>query len=510
MFHLRRPRAVIATIGAFTVTAVAVTLLLSGCTEAPPVSTIGTFRFANPLRVPPLATSTVSSDGTRIFDLTANEGESHFLPGAATPTAGYNGAYLGPTLRATLGEKVEVRVHNKLVATTTLHWHGMHLPAVADGGPHQPIAPGAERDPAWTIDQPAATLWYHPHPHGETEGQVARGLAGMFILDDPAERALPLPRNYGVDDIPVIVQDVAFDSQNRLVQRDGGFVGALGDQLLVDGTLHPHLDVSTDLVRLRLLNASPARVYDFAFSDGRPFSMIASDGGLLDAPVTLDHIQLSPAERAEILVTMAPGERVVLQSRKPDLGIPAAAAGFGGSSGGSDQFDVLQLRAATTLAHAAELPQKLVKVERLDPAAATHERKFSMDGTEINGRAMDMSRIDVVVTLGDTEIWDVKNNMGLPHSFHVHDVQFQLVDIGGAAPPPELAGWKDTIYLRPNTSYRIVLKFTDYADPKHPYMYHCHLLRHEDAGMMGQFLVVEPGTKIPTTTTMEDDNHDHH
>jgi FtsP/CotA-like multicopper oxidase with cupredoxin domain len=501
---------VIATVAVLATTAVAVTLLLSGCTGTPTVSTIGAIRFTNPLTVPPLAASTVSADGTRVFDLTAGEGESQFLPGAATPTSGYNGPYLGPTLRARNGEKVEVRVHNNLSETTTLHWHGMHLPAAVDGGPHQPIAPGGERDPAWTIDQPAATLWYHPHPHGETEGQVAQGLAGMFILDDPAEQALPLPRNYGVDDIPVIVQDVAFDSQNRLVRRDGGFVGALGDQLLVDGTMHPYLDVGTDVVRLRLLNASPARVYDFALSGGRSFDMIASDGGLLDAPVNLDHIQLSPAERAEILVTMSPGERLVLRSGKPDLGIPAAAAGFGGSSGGSDQFDVLQLRAAATLAHVGEVPPSLVPVERLDASAATRERTFSMDGTEINGRHMDMSRIDVVVTLGDTEIWNIRNDMGLPHSFHVHDEQFQVLDVGGAPPPPELAGWKDTIYLRPNTGYRIVLRFTDYADPKHPYMYHCHLLRHEDDGMMGQFLVVAPGTKIPTTATMEDDHHDHH
>lgn len=510
MPRLRRPRAVVATIAALVTTAVGATLLLSGCTEAPPVTTIGSFRFANPLRIPPLATSTLSVDGTRVFDLTADDGESHFLSGAATPTSGYNGAYLGPTLRARDGEKVQVRVHNHLIATTTLHWHGMHLPAVADGGPHQPIAPGAERDPAWTIDQPAATLWYHPHPHGATAGQVAQGLAGMFILDDAAVDALPLPKNYGVDDIPVIVQDVAFDAQNRLVQRDGGFVGALGDQLLVDGTLHPFLDVNTDVVRLRLLNASPARVYDFALSGDRPFDMIASDGGLLDAPVHLDHIQLSPGERAEILVSMSPGERVVLQSRKPDLGVPAAAAGFGGSSGGSDQFDVLQLRAAAALAHVGAVPPSLVPVERLDASAASRERSFSMDGTEINGRDMDMSRMDVVVRLGDTEIWNVRNDMGLPHSFHVHDEQFQVLEIGGAPPPPELSGWKDTIYLRPNTSYRIVLKFSDYADPKHPYMYHCHLLRHEDDGMMGQFLVVAPGTKIPTTTTMEDENHDHH
>ena len=494
MFRIRRPRAVAASLAVV----LAVSVGLAGCAlfgSAPAVNTVGKSSFTNTLKMPPLASSTVDADGTRVFDLTAQSGQTVFRAGGSTTTSGYNGNYLGPTLRAELGEKVRVQLHNGLKETTTLHWHGMHLPAIADGGPHQPVRPGAEVDPAWTIKQPAATLWYHPHPDGKTEDQVRAGLAGMFIVDDPAEQALPLPRTYGVDDIPVIVQDVAFDGNNQLTNRDGGFSGSLGDHLLVDGTLSPHLDVTTDLVRLRLVNASAARVYNFGFSDDRTFDQIASDGGLLDAPVPMKEVQLSPGERAEILVAMKAGEKVVLRSEKPKLGNTSA---FTGTNGGEDRFDVLQLRAAPTLTRQATIPTALEHVGRIDPSTATKTRTFTLEGHEINGEQMEPNRIDAVVKLGATEIWNVTNSMSSPHNFHVHDLQFQIVDINGAAPPPALAGWKDTIYLPPNAKFRLIMTFADYADPEHPYMFHCHFLRHEDGGMMGQFIVLQPGQTLPS------------
>ncbi|MDQ1569600.1 MAG: hypothetical protein QOF79_274 [Actinomycetota bacterium] len=470
---------------------------LAGCAlfgSAPAVNTVGKSSFTNPLKIPRLAPSTVDADGTRIFDLTAQTGQSRFLPGKSTTTSGYNGSYLGPTLRARLGEKVRVRVHNELAQPTTLHWHGMHLPAIADGGPHQPIAPGAQADPAWTIRQPAATLWYHPHPDGKTERQVRDGLAGMFIVDDPSENALAIPHEYGVDDVPVILQDVAFDASNQLTDRDGGFSGSLGDQLLVNGTLSPHFDVTTDVVRLRLVNASVARVYNFDFSGGRGFDQIASDGGLLDRPVPMTALQLSPGERAEILVSVSAGETVVLRSEQPKLG---RTSSWNGTNGSQDRFDVLQLRASGRLVHEGGIPTALEHVERIDASSAATTRKFTLEGHEINGEQMAMNRIDAVVTLGTTEIWDVTNTMETPHNFHVHDLQFQILDIDGSAPPPGLAGWKDTVYLPPNSRFRLIMQFTDYADPDHPYMFHCHFLRHEDGGMMGQFIVVEPGQELP-------------
>lgn len=506
---LRRPRAVLAAVGSFAAIAVATTVALTGCVGAvPTVSTVGAVDFDRALAIPPLAPSTVV-DGVRVFDLTARAGESEFRDGVTTPTWGFSSEnYLGPTLRAARGEEIAVRVRNELDVPTTVHWHGMHLPAAMDGGPHQMVDPGAEWMPQWLIDQPAATLWYHPHPHGETETHVRNGLAGMFLLDDEVEAALPLPRDYGVDDVPVIVQDVAFGSDGSLRRRDGGFTGHLGDELLVNGTLGPFLEVTTDVVRLRLLNASTARIYAFGFDDDREFAMIASDGGLLDAPVPLTRLQLSPGERAEILVEMTPGESVVLRSEGPDLG---AVIGLGGGDAGAhDSFDVLELRAAATLEHRGDVPASLAPLERLDPLDATAERRFDLDGTQINQERMDMGRIDEVVELGATEVWTVRNGMAFAHNFHIHDVQFQIVSIAGNPPPPVLAGWKDTIYLRPNEDYRLVMRFTDYADPETPYMYHCHLLRHEDQGMMGQFVVVEPGTDVSSiqSPTMEN-NHEH-
>jgi FtsP/CotA-like multicopper oxidase with cupredoxin domain len=278
----------------------AVTAVLGGSA----VSTVDKVDFARPLAVPPLAPSRLDEHGRRVFDLRAQAGTTDFGFGA-TRTWGFNGSYLGPTLRAARGEQVLINVHNGLGEATTVHWHGMHLPAKMDGGPHQPIRPGATWSPTWRVDQPAATLWYHPHPHGTTERHVYRGLAGLFLLDDPATDVASLPSRYGVDDVPVIVQDKSFDDgQFDMGHRIGSDIGVLGDTLLVNGTAGPYHEVRAERTRLRLLNASTARVYNFGFADDRPFSLVGTDGGLLDRPYQMERVQLSPGERAEIVVTM--------------------------------------------------------------------------------------------------------------------------------------------------------------------------------------------------------------
>ncbi|MFY1688324.1 multicopper oxidase family protein [Plantactinospora sp. WMMB782] len=458
------------------------------------VDTSGEVDFVNRLAVPPLAPSRIDDRGRRVFDLRAQPGQRDFGQGGPTATWGFNGDYLGPTLRAERGEEVLVNVVNGLGEPTTVHWHGMHLPAAMDGGPHQMVRPGATWSPRWKVDQPAATLWYHPHPHGATADHVYRGLAGMFLLDDAASRALPLPRRYGVDDFPVIVQDRKFRSGGRLDHGRGalGGVGILGDTLLVNGTVGPYLDVTTERVRLRLLNGSNGRTYDFGFADGRGFALVGTDGGLLAAPHQTGRIRLSPGERAEIVVSVRPGERPVLRSFPPNTGVDFFNSRF---TGGDDTFDVLELRAAGTLAPAPEVPGRLVPVDRLDPASAAEQRRFRLNGRQINGRAMDPDRIDFAVTRDTTEIWELDKQDGTPHSFHVHDVQFQVLSVDGAPPPPELAGWKDTVLLTAGRPIRIIARFADHADPDMPYMFHCHILDHEDQGMMGQFVVVEPGQR---------------
>ncbi|RDI49574.1 multicopper oxidase family protein [Nocardia mexicana] len=454
------------------------------------VSTVGTVDFAEELTVPPLADGRVDADGTRVFDLEMRSGTKEFLSGQATPTWGFNGDYLGPTLRARRGETVRVDVRNSLGEASTVHWHGMHLPAAMDGGPHQMIEPGSTWAPRWKVDQPAATLWYHPHPHGATESHVQRGLAGMFLVDDAAE-TLPLPKTYGVDDLPVIVQDVKFRGarfdHSRGSLSDTGF---LGDRTMVNGTLAPYRVVGDELVRLRLLNASTARIYNFGFSDDRRFALIGTDGGLLERAAELDRVQLSPGERAEIVVRMRPAERVVLRGYPTDLGLDFYASRF---TGGDDTFDILELRATENLRATTEVPEKLAAARLPDAAESVRERGFDLQLAGINGRPMAMDRIDATVTRGTTETWVVRNTDGMLHNFHVHDVQFAVLTVDGAPPPPALRGPKDTVLVRPGSTVRLALRFDGPADPDTPYMYHCHLLWHEDQGMMGQFVVVEPG-----------------
>ncbi|WP_246101364.1 multicopper oxidase family protein [Streptomyces cyaneus] len=409
------------------------------------------------------------------------------------PTWGFNGSYLGPTLRAARGEKVRVRIANGLDEASSVHWHGMHLPARMDGGPHQMIDPGGTWTPRWSVDQPAATLWYHPHPHGATEQHVRKGLAGMFILDDERSTKLALPKRYGVDDLPVIVQDVRFDG----AKLDGGRkimqnVGFLGDRTMVNGTLHPYREVDDELIRLRLLNASTARTYAFGFPDDRAFSLIATDGGLLERPESMDRLQLSPGERAEIVVRMRAGERVMLRSFPQDNYGDSWQRRFGG---GDDSFDVLELRAAEELRPSPGIPTALGELETPDGTDAVRGRHFDLKRSGINKRSMDMGRVDETVTRGTTEVWTVRNSNGMPHNFHVHDVQFRVLEVNGEAPSAALRGPKDTVFLPNGTTMKLALRFTGPADPDTPYMYHCHLLFHEDEGMMGQFVVVEKGQR---------------
>lgn len=460
------------------------------------LDTAGKVDFDNPLAIPPLAESADDPSGARVFHLDIKAGTTALKDGAETATWGINGNFLGPTIRAKRGEEIAFSVYNGLDEGTSIHWHGMHLPAVMDGGPHQEMEPGGDWTPQWTLNQPAATLWYHPHPHGRTAHHVYKGLAGMFIIDDEESEALPLPSTYGVDDVPLIVQDRNFNGDNQF--EDGGsfmsMQGILGDEIMVNGTLGPYFDVTTRLVRLRLLNGSVSRLYNFGFGDDRPFQLISTDGGLLPEAWETDRLQLSPGERAEIVVAFEPGETAVLRSHP-------AAEGYTGPlarvNGAEDLLDVCQFRAADALADETSVPEAMGAAPDVDPAEAAEERSFSLSGfSQINGEAMDLARIDFGVREGTVEVWEVTNADGYMHSFHVHDVQFRVLDVDGAEPPPQLLGWKDTVQLVPQRKYRLAMRFADYTDPNLPYMFHCHILAHEDSGMMGQFVVLGEGEEI--------------
>jgi FtsP/CotA-like multicopper oxidase with cupredoxin domain len=408
--------------------------------NAAALDTTGTVNFANPMAVPPLAPSRIDTSG-RVFDLAAGTGR-HDFGGRSAATWGFNGAYLGPTLRANRGEQVLVNVHNGLSERTAVHWHGMRLPAKMDGGPHQSIQPGQTWSPTWTVEQPAATLWYHPHPHGESANHVYRGLAGMFIVDDPGTDNAGLPHEYGVDDFPVIVQDKKFGRDGELDESQGGLggVGLLGDEVVVNGTSGPYLDVTSERVRLRLLNASNSRVYGLGFADDREFALVASDGGLLASPYRTHRVTLSPGERAEIVVTMRGGERVVLRSASPSVGLDGLSRRFTGSA---DILDVL--RRASSRLRARTYPQPHDRAMAGSGQPASHGRSSGRPPHQRrpDGRAGSMppscaTRSSVAGDRAD----------GTPHNH----IMTQFGTLWTVRATTDLAGWKDTVLLRPNTS----------------------------------------------------------
>ena len=452
----------------------------------------------NRLLIPPLLAPHMEN-GEKVFDLTVGPGEAEIFPGKITQILSYNGMYPGPTIRAHAGDRVRLNITNTLEETTTVHWHGMELPAAMDGGPHQVIGPGGSWQPYWTINNQAATLWYHPHTMGKTAEQVYRGLSGFFIIDDENSDSLALPREYGVDDIPLVVQDKLFDPDGQFIYVHEHRVitaGLLGDSILVNGTYAPYIEAPAKLIRLRLLNGSAARRYNFGFSDNCTFHLIATDGGLLEAPVEQTRLLLSPGERAEILVDLSnlkepirlmsyvftDGENAVQNAIQEQLA--------GGTDEGQ-QFQILELRPKTGTFVSEQIPKVLNTIEHLDENVVLKTRRFVLEAFTINSKMMDHERIDEVVRTGATEIWEVENNSPIYHGFHVHGIQFWVLDRNGMTPPVSEQGWKDTVTVTPQETVRLIMKFLEYSDPNLPYMFHCHNLTHEDMGMMGQFVVVD-------------------
>lgn len=457
----------------------------------------------NALKIPALDVGH-DEGGVQVYDLTMQNGTTEFFEGYQTPTSGINGSYLGPTLKMRDGAKVRINVTNKLHEPSTLHWHGMHLPARMDGGPHQVVRDGQTWSPEFTVKQKAASLWYHPHLIGKTAEHVWRGMAGMVIVEDSETDALPLPKTYGIDDVPLVLQDRTFTRDGRMdygLSMHSRMMGMVGNVPFTNGTYAPYFDASTTKLRLRILNGSNASTYNLALNNGQSFTQIATDGGLLEAPVEMKLLQLAPAERAEVIVDLSAGENVTLVNVA--VGGSTGGGMMGGENNNAPAFPFLEIRPAASLTQSAALPAKLTEMEWLNPADAVKTRVFNLEmqmgmgmmsgggnSHSINGKVMEMTRIDEVVKLGDTEIWELRNVSMMPHPFHMHDVQFQILDRSGRSPAANEHGRKDVVLVNPDEVVRIIMRFEDYADPEAPFMYHCHILEHEDAGMMGQFVVV--------------------
>lgn len=440
------------------------------------------------LPIPPLLDARAL--GGRI-DLVAQAGETQFRPGVASPTAGYNGSYLGPTLRLHAGDDVQVQVTNRLREETNVHWHGLLVPSEVDG-PHHPVAPGARWSPVLPVRQPATTAWYHAHPHMRTARQVYAGLAGLMIVTDAQEQQLGLPSRYGIDDLPLVLQDKALDREGRLVYPAGhmhAMHGMHGNVMLVNGAPQPVAAVPAGRVRLRLLNAANARLLDIAFDDGRGFHWIATEGGLLRRPVALRRLSLAAGQRAEVLVDFADAKAAGLVSLPP-RGRPLPLLRFE-PQGRSIEAPVLPSQlAAWTAKTAADATRRRRLVLRSGGSMGAGMGAMQ-DGRglhTIDGKPFDMHRIDQRVRLGDTEIWEITaDGMVMPHPFHIHGVQFEVLGRGGREPVVEDQGRRDTVIV--DETVELLVHFTQPAGERAPFMYHCHILEHEDMGMMGQFAV---------------------
>ncbi|NQV72469.1 multicopper oxidase domain-containing protein [bacterium] len=442
-----------------------------------------------------------------IYNLNMAPSLHSFYPDATTATLAFNGSYLGPTLILEKGSDVQMNVTNQIGEPTTVHWHGMHVAPKNDGGPHTVIADAATWSPSFTVLDRATTFWYHPHLHHKTNEHVYRGLAGMIIVRDAAEAALALPRTYGVDDIPVILQDRRFSPQRQFVFNGGG-IGESGNTIVVNGTVEPFLEVEAGIVRLRLLNGSNSRVYQLGLDNNASIFQIGSDGGLLPAPVELTRLRLAPGERAEVLLDLSSsnGQNRTLMSYSSELlrGEPGGVnLGPGGPPPGAGNIDgtdfqILEIRVSGS-SSITSIPTSLIPLEPILESSATRTRPMILNNVPgpqgalaINSVELDLNVINEVVSLGDTEIWSVSNATGGPHPFHIHDVQFQILDRNGSAPPANEQGLKDVVLVYPGETVRFITTFEDFADPDTPYMYHCHFLGHEDGGMMGQFIVLDP------------------
>ncbi len=443
-----------------------------------------------PFLQPGLDTGRIA-DGRRIFDLTVARGLHEFHAGTATGTIGVNATFLGPILSARAGDRLRMNVGNALDEAMTLHWHGLHLPAAADGGPHQSIAPGATWSPEFELRQKAGTFWFHGHQHRKTAEHVWAGMAGVIRVEDDEEAALPLPRTHGEDDFTLVLQDRRFDAAGQMPYAPNMhdvMAGKQGEVMLVNGQIGPVLKTPAPLVRLRILNGANGSFYGLHFSDNRTFHQIASDGGLLAAPVAMQGSVLSPGERGEYLVDLSDGAPVRL--RAETFGAEVMMMGSNGVR------DVMEIRPRAARATPA-LPDRLAELPA-PPEATGETRDFTlamsgmgmMGDLTINGRQYDHDRIDFSVPLRATETWTWKNTTPMLHPMHIHDVQFRILSRNGRPPEAHEAGLKDTVLIGPDETVALRLSFADYADPALPYMYHCHILEHEDAGMMGQFTVV--------------------
>ena len=486
-----------------------------------------------PLPLPPL----IEPDASGVVKLKVRAGRHSFEEGSEAASAGVNGAYLGPLVRLKNGETVTLSVENGMDEETTLHWHGLFVPSILDGGPHNVIAPGAEWKPKITVNQPASFNWFHPHLHGNTARQAHLGVAGLMVVTDGKDAARGLPEDYGIDDIPLVLQDRRVIEGDRVYQPDimDLMHGFRGDKLIVNGIVSPEARVPQAIVRLRILNGANARNFHVRLGDNRPLFVIASDGGFIGKPEPVQRLSISPGERYEVLLDFSQGRAVDLLTYENDSGgddrhlmrfevdraLQAKIKFFPDRLDGpgvpdenlsvkrrSFFFDErmtenmkLMMAKPSTDPHAGHNMGSM-DMSSMQSGAMDHEMHGARSSAHagpaldalssgvtmaIAGKPFDMGRIDVEAKLKSWEIWELTTKE-MPHPFHIHGASFRILSQNGKAPPAHQAGWKDTALI--DGKAEILVHFDREAAESHPFMFHCHVLEHEDVGMMAQFITV--------------------
>ncbi|HUB98807.1 MAG TPA: multicopper oxidase family protein [Solirubrobacterales bacterium] len=455
--------------------------------------------------------------------------ELQILPGRKTKLWTYGGSFPGPTVRRWAGQRTRVTFEHQLPAAAgelSVHLHGGHNRTQFDGQPggltkSQPaswycqiprglsaresgndllLAPGQRKTYVYDLREAgeperAAFQWYHDHRLDRTAEHTWKGLAGMWIVDDEFDASLPLPR--GERDVALMIGDRSFDRHNQLTDPYRRELrppadGIVGDRILVNGAFMPHHRVGARRYRLRILNVSQFLSYNLQLSNGAPMVQIATDSGLMPQPVRRTEIMLGPAERAEVIVDFAPmrGESVELRSAKRHPGRNSDGAHtYGGA--------LMQFRVGSErLADRTRVPRKLRPLPewtRKVSRKPDHRWVITVGGLfkttwEINGRTFNPAYAEARVELGSTVTWEFHNRTSVAHVMHLHHTDWYLLEREGREPPPWENCLKDTFFVFPNEKILLAGHFSDYTGK---FVVHCHMLDHEDHGLMSQFQVVE-------------------
>jgi FtsP/CotA-like multicopper oxidase with cupredoxin domain len=447
-----------------------------------------------PLRELPRLANRATDVGRFEAELTAGPAKARFANGLETPILAYNGESPGPLIVVTEGDRVRIAFRNAIPnQASTVHWHGMPVPADQDGNPMDAVASGAGRIYEFTLPAgSAASYWYHPHPQGSSAEQVYRGLAGAILVKPKVD---PIPAAYG--DTALFLTDLRLAADGSMAEQSTADLmnGRVGDQVLVNGQKKPVLAVRPGTRRrFRLFNATNARFLRLTFG-AAPMTIVGSDGGLLAAPVrNATEILLAPAERSEVVVAFEKAGSFALKTLPYDRGW------MGPGRPDDGDLTLLSIEAGgPALTDMPPLPEALRQIPAL--AEPTVRRRFvygesmamrrpgGMATTfTINGKTFDMSRIDVEMRAGQSELWEIGNPTDMDHPFHIHGTQFQVVEVErkDRISKPAYRAWKDTINVARGETVRIAVR----QELRGLRMYHCHILEHEDQGMMGMANVV--------------------